>query len=352
MVYKFFFAVLITSVAGLCQQPSTARFQKNVYRKRYTLDRKVLGIPFAPSLERRILALQASNDGDEKKGLSLKVLVIGFVGIVGLYGTDVLSTFSQAATTAKTFSNDQQQKSKAGGAAILKEGNENRGAMTRLTRREINEKLQQVPIFFATSKGSDKAIFVESGIGLLFTSKVEADAFVKDRTELEVSATSLDDVFYTLVQKKTKMGKFVQGTAGKSDKNAEYQIRPSAAQVELTSPEWRNQHGSNDAPLFRVSNLAFSKKEGLEIPLFFRREDALNAFDRLQESKKEQAAASGGSIPLSALDTKPADVQVTSLLDLVTLFSSGGFEGRALEIYPSMDSMEQASALIAGGSSQ
>ena len=295
--------------------------------------------------DRLTSALRVSDNygDDDKKGLSLKVLVIGFIGVVGLYGTDVFSTLNQAATTAKTFSSEQSQKSKPGGVKILKEGNENRGAMTRLTRREINEKLQQVPVFFATSKGSDKGIYVEGGTGLIFTSKEEADAYVLGKEDLVVSATSLDDVFYTLIQKKTKMGKFVDGTAGKSDPKAEYKIRPSSAEVALTSEAWRTGHGENDVPLFRVANLAFSKKEGLEIPLFFRREDAMTAYDRLQESKKEQAASSNG---LTTIEDKPAEVQVTSLLDLVTLFSSGGFEGRALEMYPSMESMEQASSLI------
>ena len=120
---------------------------------------------------------------------------------------------------------------------------------------------------------------------------------------------------------------------------------PSPAQVAFTSDAWRTGHGENDIPLFRVANLAFSKKEGLEIPLFFRREDALTAYDRLQASKKEQATSTG-AISLALIEDKPADVQVTSLLDLVTLFNTGGFESRALEIYPSMESMEQASSLI------
>jgi Tic22-like family len=298
-----------------------------------------------------IIVRSSNNYGgdDENKGLSLKVLVIGFVGIVGLYGTDVFSTFNQAATTVKTFSSSQQQPGKPGQMSNLKEGNQNRGAMTRLTRREINEKLQQVPVFFATPKSSNKAIFVEGGTGLIFTTKEEADSYIAGKPDLEVSATSLDDVFFTLVQKKTKMGKFVDGVAGKSDATAEYRLKPSAKQVALTSDAWRSSHSENDIPLFRVANLAFSKKEGLEIPLFFRREDALNAFSRLQESKKEQAG-SGGSISLSSAEEKSADVQVTSLLDLITLFNTGGFEGRALEIYPSMESMEQASILIEKGS--
>ena len=137
-----------------------------------------------------IIARSSNNYGDDdNKGLSLKVLVIGFVGIVGLYGTDVFSTFNQAATTVKTFSTGQQQQGKAGQMTNLKEGSENRGAMTRLTRREINEKLQQVPVFFATPKSSNKAIFVEGGTGLIFTTKEEADNYIVGKPDLEVSAT-------------------------------------------------------------------------------------------------------------------------------------------------------------------
>lgn len=333
------FLVTIASVAGFTRTPL------------HTYSRASVGNigTIVPSNDiqskKSLTALQLSNNygDDEKKGLSLKVLVIGFVGIVGLYGTDVFSTFNQAATTAKTFSSDQQKQKS--GVSALKEGNENRGALTRLTRREINEKLQQVPVFFATAKDGNKAIYVEDSAGLIFTNKEEADNYVKGKDGLEVSATSLDDLFYTLIQKKTKMGKFVDGIAGRSDPKAVYKIMPSPAQVAFTSDAWRTGHGENDIPLFRVANLAFSKKEGLEIPLFFRREDALTAYDRLQASKKEQATSTG-AISLALIEDKPADVQVTSLLDLVTLFNTGGFESRALEIYPSMESMEQASSLI------
>lgn len=274
--YVVIFALFFTSkVAGFCPQRFQTTNKKVVKQQNYLL----------PSvLEQRTLVLKGKNDygGEEKKGLSLKVLVIGFVGIAGLYGTDVISTLAQAQTTAKTFSIEQSQKSKESGTKSLKEGTESRGAMTRLTKKEINNKLQQVPVFFATAKGGNKAIYVENGIGQIFTNQLEADLYIKNKPDLELSATSLDDLFYTLITKKQKMGKFVDGIAGKSDFTAEYKMVPSPAQMSLTSDAWRTQHGENDIPLFRVSNLAFSKKEGLEIPLFFRREDALTAYTRLQ----------------------------------------------------------------------
>lgn len=163
-------------------------------------------------------------------------MVIGFVGIVGLYGTDVLSTFSTAANTAKTFTSVQNAKKDSKSITSLKEGKENRGSMTRLTRREINAKLQQVPVFFATTKDKKdsndyQGIYIENGQGSIFTNKIDADNYIKDKKDLKISATSLDDVYYTLIDKKTKMGKFIEGIAGKSDSTAVYSIKPSAIEV-------------------------------------------------------------------------------------------------------------------------
>ena len=40
------------------------------------------------------------------------------------------------------------------------------------------------------------------------------------------------------------------------------------------------------------------------------------------------------------------EVQVTSLLDVLSLFSVGGFEGRALEFYPSLSALEDSDQLL------
>ena len=46
----------------------------------------------------------------------------------------------------------------------------NRGAKTRLTRREINNKLAQVPVFYLEKGGR---VFVENNTGYFFTEKVQ-----------------------------------------------------------------------------------------------------------------------------------------------------------------------------------
>jgi hypothetical protein len=149
----------------------------------------------------------------------------------------------------------------------------------------------------------------------------DADAYAKSlpSESLSVKATALDDAFYTLIQKKTKLSSFVEGVAAGADPSATYLLQPSLLQMQNVPEEWKQTHTPNDVPLFRVSTLAFSKSEGLEFPLFTRKEDAIAAFERLQSSKKAEDPSS---------TVKQAELQVTSILDLVQLFSMGGFEGR------------------------
>ena len=153
-----------------------------------------------------------------------------------------------------------------------------------------------------------------------------------------MKATSLDDVFFTLIQRKTKLSSFIEGVPSKADLSAQYLLRPSPKQLENLPSDWEAKHGSFDVPLFRIATLAFSKEQGLEFPLFLRREDALEAFSRLQESKSKQG--------FSADSSSQPNVQVTSILDLVQLFSTGGFEARALEIYPSVSAVQYAREIM------
>ena len=46
------------------------------------------------------------------------------------------------------------------------------GAMTRLTRREISNKLAQVPVFYAV--GTNGGIFTDQNVGLIFFDKTDA----------------------------------------------------------------------------------------------------------------------------------------------------------------------------------
>jgi hypothetical protein len=277
--------------------------------------------PMLPRAYRTSQSLRAYDD--EKSGFSLGSLAILGVGLVGVFGTGFLTTFKDVLSASKSDDN----------APIIKTdaGEKNRGSKTRLTKREINNKLAQVPIFYVVKDG---AIYVDdsSNEGQLFVEREDAEKLSKSKG-LSVSATSLDDAFFTLVQKKTKLGAFIEGIASNANPLATYYLTPSTQQLNNVNEEWKQSH-AHDIPLFRISTLAFSKEQGLEFPLFTRKEDALNAFERLQESKGKAADASA------------AEVQLTSILDVVQLFSTGGFEGRALEIYPSMDAVDNARTLM------
>ena len=263
------------------------------------------------------------SDRGESSGLSIKVLGVGLIAAVGVFGSDLFSTLGTVAQGAK-----QATIASTNAAPTLKQGkgSETRGALTRLTRREINEKLSQVPVFFV--KNAAGGIDVRDGVGAIFSAKADAEAYAKGST---VGAATLDEVFYTLIEKKTKLS-LVTGVAGKCDADATYVLRPSPAEMQETGTDFQQTH-PNDFPLFRVSNLAFQKDNGLEIPLFLSKADALGAFERLQASK---GAADGGKGP---------DVQVTSVLNLIDLFSAGGIEGRAIEMYPRIEEITNFKSL-------
>lgn len=80
----------------------------------------------------------------------------------------------------------------------------------------------------------------------------------------------------------------------------------------------------------------------MEFPLFFRKEDALSSYDRLQETKR----SSSDELDVKNVVAPVPDVQETSLLDIITLFQGGGFEGRPLEFYPGIDDIEKAKTLM------
>lgn len=280
----------------------------------------------------------------EKKGVTGKVIGGFLLGIFGLFGSEFVNGFKGISGLVDSAAAGLKQESatKGNGNKIeLKSTAADRGAMTRLTRREINTKLQNLPLFYITEA---EAVFLDDAkFGTFFIEKTDAEKYLKELkgpSSLKITATTLDEVFYPLIAKKQKIGSFVKGVAGTSDITATYKLRASEAQISQSGPNFKSTH-DGDVPLFRVTNLAFNRKEGLEIPLFVRKEDAMSAYNRLQEQKKEE-----GGVPLKA-----PDVQVTSVIDLAALFAAGGFEGRAIEIYPSIDALEAAQAMLAAPSS-
>ncbi len=268
---------------------------------------------------------------EDKAALPLKSLAIGLVAGLGVFGTGFVSVLGKA-------SRDNQEQIQA---PKLKQsstdGGERRGAMTRLTRKEIQGKLQQLPVFFAT-QDKDKGLvaFVsEEGKGYFFMNADDAETYAKANGCI-VSVTTLDDVYYTLLVKKTKLATYLGGVAGSSPPDATYVLKPSTRELANVGLKWVEAH-PNDIPLYRVQNLAFNKAEWLEIPLFTNKADGVTSFNRLEEDEKRKEKK----------DVPKTDIQVTSLRDMIQIFSQGGVEGRAIEFYPSAENIEQAAKFSA-----
>ena len=273
---------------------------------------------------------------EENKGLSLKVVGTLAILTLGVFGTGFLGSAQSFLRELGNPNTVQTTENKLKGSKI-----ENRGALTRLTKREMNEKLQNIPVFFV-SADDGKSVYTVDGVGSFFEDLADATRFAAtNNAKLTVSATSLNDVYFTLLDRQTKLGKFITGVAQESDAAATYVLRANDKEYSGTSDKYRESHTINDYPLYRVPNLVFPKEDGLEVPLFLRREDAATSFDRLQEAKKTAASTPTGRVQEEALQ-----VQEVSLLDIMKLFQTGGFESRALEFYPSNDSITQARRLM------
>jgi len=278
--------------------------------------------------------LMMSSYDDDKPLLSFKTFGILFIGLAGVFGTGFLSSFQGLTRDVAIQSSATQSsgKSSSSSSTDLKTNGSQRGSKTRLTRREINDKLSQFPIFYASRDG--KGVYADAAKqGYLFESKdLAANYAKKEGGELKVKSTTLNDVYFTLVEKKTKLS-VAQGAAGASDPEGSYALVGDEINIKDAGGEvWRGKH-KDDIPLFRVPNVAFQKQDGLELPLFGSRKDALNAFERLQESK---------GLPKGSGDS---EMQITSVVDVVNLWKTGGSDSRALELYPTVESLNDYNSL-------
>ena len=345
------------------------------------------GSPPSSSYQTRLYGF---SDYDESKSSSISFKIIGILilGIVGLFGSDIFGSLS-------TIKTNLIEQSRPSSISDLKGGTTtNRGSLTRLTRKEINLKLSQIPVFYI-SIDEGKSIYLSYNgnsnsndvnnneannnyIGTFFIDKINADEYILKNNiqNSKIYVTTIDKIYYPLLIKKQKIisnNSFMDSVVINSNPSAKYQLEGSLNQLLYTSKEWQLKHNNNnddddnhnhDIPLFRIPGLAFQKEnEGIVIPLFLKKEDALNSYQRLLDSKQsnsnidssksssssfndEQQKSLSSSSSSSLVQANEVIVQVTSLYDMIDLFSSGGFEGRAIEFYPSIDAINYARELM------
>eukprot|EP00611_Tribonema_gayanum_P026424 TRINITY_DN6293_c0_g1_i1.p1 TRINITY_DN6293_c0_g1~~TRINITY_DN6293_c0_g1_i1.p1 ORF type:complete len:359 (-),score=129.59 TRINITY_DN6293_c0_g1_i1:174-1223(-) len=220
-----------------------------------------------------------------------------------------------------------------------------RGALTSLTRGEIQKKLSQLPVFYI-SNAQGGAYVGGDGVGRFYMSADDAAADLAALSDaaapsaLSVAATTLDDVWYPLIARKaSQSAPSGAGAAARSDPSATYRLvasKAQAAHADEVLPTWRGSEEEGAVPLWIADRLAFAGGYGggkVKIPLFTTLEDLNASWARL----KGDAGGSGAPTPA---------VQVSSLQATVSKFERGGGDARLLEFYPDIESIEAAEKLF------
>ena len=279
---------------------------------------------------------------DNESGLPLKTLAVFVIGGLGVFGTGALGTLQGIGKDIAFEQRAQQQ----GLSTKVKSSSveANRGSKTRLSRKEINIKLAQIPLFYV-GNGLGGVYTEEGAGGQFFETKAQAEAYAKTLGgNKQVEAATMDEIYFSLMKKKAKLS--VSGRiAANSDPEAVYRLVGEKGEVDKAGAVWLEKH-PDDIPLYRVPTMAFEKESGLELPLFTERDSAKAAFERLNEGKAAKAAkqsATGASTEARVLSAD--EFQTLSILDVIELWSTGGSESRALELYPSMVEIENYKAM-------
>lgn len=266
----------------------------------------------------------------------MKTLGVAFFLGVGVFGGGFLSTLGGI---GKDVALEAKRSAEGKSKGVSTSASSSRGALTKLTRREINAKLAQVPVFFV--KNPAGGVYIdEAGEGKFFETKSEAEKYAAKCGSV-VGAATMDEVFYPLLKKSQKLS--VSGPiAANSKPEGKYVLVPLDSELKNAGGAAFTGKHPADFPLYRVPKLAFNREpSGLEFPLFTEISSATGAYERLQEDKAEK----GGKPTQQQEKVRPEDYQVTSLLDVVELWGVGGSEGRTLEIYPSMDEINNYKSL-------
>ncbi len=124
----------------------------------------------------------------EENPVKVSSVLVLTVGIVGVFG---ISSFSFIKDLPGTIIPSEKIQ--------LKNESPARGAMTRLTKREINNKLNQVPAFYV--KNSNNGVYIDNGnganVGYFFLEKEDCDKYVEVNklNKNDIKATTLGSNF-------------------------------------------------------------------------------------------------------------------------------------------------------------
>ena len=119
---------------------------------------------------------------------SVLVLTVGIVGVIWIIFCFLFTRFTK---------NDRSKRESA--IEVTYDESPDRGAMTRLTKREVNNKLNQVPAFYV--KNSNNGVYIDSGnnadVGYFFIEKEDCEKYAEASklNKNDVRATTLGSHF-------------------------------------------------------------------------------------------------------------------------------------------------------------
>ena len=135
--------------------------------------------------QRQPCRLMMYQEENPVKVSSVLVLTVGIVGVFGLSSVSFLQDLPRTIVPSEK--------------AQLKNESPDRGAMTRLTKREVNNKLNQVPAFYV--KNSNNGVYIDNGnnadVGYFFIEKEDCEKYAEASklNKNDIRATTLGSHF-------------------------------------------------------------------------------------------------------------------------------------------------------------
>lgn len=153
-----------------------------------------------------------------------------------------------------------------------------------LSRSQIQEKLNSVPVFYIATDGT-------MGTDLYMSYE---DAVAASGPSSTVKGTTLDQVMYPLVLKRGRMRMAPPPSevekaesvimSMEMSESPFYRLIPSKTSVEQAK-EFGLELTKSDVPLFVADRLAFASQKGPQLPLFLDKEDCVTSYKRLRTAK-------------------------------------------------------------------
>lgn len=286
--------------------------------------------------------LSLSYDNNEDDGPSSGVVLAGIASIIIFLGGSIVPGVIEL-TSAPTVQGSGLGNAVAPMGSSLSPSsgsaaNANDARFEKLSRAQIQEKLNRVPVFYVANN-DDSSI---AGEHIYFSYEDATSAAGSD--DQKVKVTTLDQVMYPLVLKR---GRMRMAPAPVEVSNAEAKLGENSSSDDVSFGLIPSQHAlqaaselgftlqKGDVPLFAADRLAFASNSGPEVPLFLEKGDCISSYKRLR------GASSSSKLP------EEATIRVTTLNDQLRSMERGSLPAmRQIQFFGTEYDLLQASQLF------